>query len=1587
MNNNDPTPPKGVVSIADKAKRLFTYLAERTKLRAGAVQDIRGNKRYADTIWLHDLPEIEEVWSLHREIQEKTKGTPESDDEDSSKADGEEAVLLSAEKPKLPKLPPPPKAAQAWLLGGERALARWDSEPPELLEFILVPTTIEREGESFIEDQRVFLNERPDVADAWSSYIDGRWKPWAEERARVEPLREVYARLFDMHTQLEREGEDYELVSCAGLLSWALGRATIYRHLATQPVRVELDDKTGRITVAPVAAEAHTRLETEMLPTARQPKVNGLQDIERTQSGDLSLVVSSSLAGTEVAAVLAGWGNRLDADCTTSSSARQPQGPLEDQPPTISFAPALILRKRPAIAMTIAFEQCAALVEANAEVPFNIHRVVEVVEDVSTNGAVPALGEESYRDADEAPLFPLPSNDDQVRVAQRLRKQRGVLVQGPPGTGKTLTIANLICHLLAQGQKVLVTSAKARPLNVLYDKLPSELKPLCLTSLGGGREETERLRASVQGILDRHSTYDPDVSRRDEEGLADQLETLAREEALLKNQRKDRWELEARSDHVVAGGRYSGRAMDVAKQVSSDEIDLGWFEDQVQSTQNFPLTEQDLRQVELYLSGLTPQLREECSTQLPSSDCLLAPAKLKTTFAERSSLGETAEQIRGEIDDVGLKCKSEQEERLVQLAAKVNAAREALTVAQGDYAVAAAKSSREETRIDAKKREIEEQHSKQVRNVTAQWQPAFAKIESEVAAAERVVAGIQHVPGRPGELVDRLSRLHSHEQRELSAAIQELTALLSRRNVSRSTASTSPSEISNLKINGLQVEWRAHAATDILNGSIDEWASLHDNTVRLLGALPELDRMRAVSEMRFDMTRLPEGFDASEVLEDARDLMDHFRRGGGKGIPLFRPRPVKHAAYMMKTVLVNGTPCDRLETVSALVDFLDAEEALTEVASQWVGFGLRRSSFDIEGDPLDASFLRIRDELLGPLTKLLELGPFIRKSLSTAALDSAGVGTAGKLLEALTNLETCREKQRELEAKLNAELKPLEHARDEKISDAEGEYKAADDSPVRQAQAELEELERQFKSQREAVADEYERELVPLRTALRATEERIAQLSEHIQSCKNELERVATGDTPHPSCEEMIAALDGEDHGRYERGFQRLQAVELALPKFKDGTTVLAKLTPSAPRTAEALRLAIFDQNWKQRVASLPSAWAFSQGRSWVRHFRTLVEARLDDKLRKVEERIRDTRAKQAATLAWRHCLEKASEVEKRSLMAWQQAMKRYGKGTGTHAARHRSNAMREMRKAQGMIPALVTPLARLVEGVAVRPKLFDVVIIDEASQLGPEGLLLFYIADRVVVVGDDQQISPEDVGVDQRELHAQVKRHLYDIPQAERLEQESVFNLASMLFSGGRIMLKEHFRCMPEIIRFSNELCYRDETGRPQLIPLRKFSGKRLEPVLKTVFVESGYRTGDINKPEIDAIVQAIRECIEDPAYAGKEFGVITLHGHAQADAIQRAVNEAIGADEVAARRLICGNAYAFQGDERHVMFLSLVVAGNQRIMPLTKEVDNRRFNVAASRARDQMWLFHSARLEDLKPIDLRHKLLHQCLTPSDPL
>jgi very-short-patch-repair endonuclease len=222
--------------------------------------------------------------------------------------------------------------------------------------------------------------------------------------------------------------------------------------------------------------------------------------------------------------------------------------------------------------------------------------------------------------------------------------------------------------------------------------------------------------------------------------------------------------------------------------------------------------------------------------------------------------------------------------------------------------------------------------------------------------------------------------------------------------------------------------------------------------------------------------------------------------------------------------------------------------------------------------------------------------------------------------------------------------------------------------------------------------------------------------------------------------------------------------------------------------------------------------------------------------------------------------------------------------------------------------------------------------------------------------------------------------RHLYD-------GQLSLYDLARQCF-GGTVRLREHFRCAPEIIQFSNVLSY-----DRKIKPLRDAASIRVKPPLVTCCLEDGCRRGDHNDEEALTIASLITAAINQPEYEGATFGVIAMVGNTQAPLIDRLLRNKLSPAVYDDRRIMCGNPSHFQGDERSIVFLSLVDSPAEQGLLRTvaagaRDMYKKRYNVAASRAQDQLWVIHSMdRRTHLSATDLRRRLLDHANDPASSM
>ena len=477
----------------------------------------------------------------------------------------------------------------------------------------------------------------------------------------------------------------------------------------------------------------------------------------------------------------------------------------------------------------------------------------------------------------------------------------------------------------------------------------------------------------------------------------------------------------------------------------------------------------------------------------------------------------------------------------------------------------------------------------------------------------------------------------------------------------------------------------------------------------------------------------------------------------------------------------------------------------------------------------------------------------------------------------------------------------------------------------------------------------------------------------------------------HPIKEKIFEAFKQIDSNAYHECINQIETLNNGKDNFQNFLRLKEDIQKKLPNLFDSIQLGDFTE---QDLSKFELAIYFRHAKKEINKLMNVdYEQELRHNLHQSEVKQGRLIAKLAAKKSWYKVVENLQQNRSLSLRqhldAWVMAVKKIGKtGRGKRAMKFRKIAQQEMEHCKKTVPCWIMPLYKVAETIQPEQEMYDYVIIDEASQLGPDAIFLLYITKNIIIVGDDKQTSPEYVGVSANSMTPHIQRHLNGIPFSDYYGTEFSFFDHAKFFCDGMTVLQEHFRCMPEIIEFSNKYFYAPD-GKG-LYPLKQYSENRLEP-LKTIFCAKGYIEGSgariINEPEANEIALTISKLVDDNRYNGKTFGVITLQGNQQASLIENLLLKMIGEQEYHKRKIVCGNSASFQGDERDIIFLSLVTAHNHNRSALVKPEDERRFNVAVSRAIEQIYLFHSVQLDDLSNTnDLRYKLLDHVQNYNTP-
>jgi len=1207
----------------------------------------------------------------------------------------------------------------------------------------------------------------------WDSWLSS-WNAWTMRNSKKFKTQKFYNDLFEIYQILNKDLGVLDLIIGHGLLNWNKESAQILHPLLITKIHLEFDAKSGTFHLKP--ASDQTFLDFDMMDNLEIPNRELIEGTRHT-------IIQEGIDPRKyevILPILKEVTNYISQDGRVMEDLKVTKNVTSHLYPEVLNCPLLILKKQDARLWITEINGILRAIDAGHPIPKTIESLVvdeKIIQDSETYEQWKPIGEEL--------LFPLPANEEQKEIARRLSNNYGIVVQGPPGTGKSHTIVNLICHLLANGKKVLVTSETERALRVLREKIPPELQPLCVNVLGNDMQSMKELEYSINKITE-NLERDPQFLRAEINQIKQNLDSNRRQQAESLTELRSLAEIESTFKIQYQDAVYNLEGISKFLHLNEDQVFK--ISDKILIEQFCPLSEEEFHRM-LSLIDNEQEIQEITKFQ-----------DLLHQITERNTISDKI------FEYIQL------HDHLLQINSKI---------------------------LD-------------------NWDiPEVSTLDSK--QAKKII----------DESIHALSIIEAPWLREVLKKC-----------------------LKNPKMHSLVSKTKTEIA--------QRWFTfneLHEEIGFLKVTLPKISN----DELEFE-----------RFCRDFQPIYDAYSSKGSFTI-LDRLKN-RESLYIFDECFVDGAKIDSAEKAKKIKKYLDYINHRNCIEREWNHFSQEVGSEPISLRTLDS--IATFDVQIQQLDLVIDWDQRYNQPLQSAL---GNIKPPAHLeTHTLQGLEAIKNAITLLDA--ISQISVLEKDIDKfkaLIFNNQGYFKIFNkDFDVTYLISSIEK-------------SDY--------SAITCTLDFIYTSIDRIKTTKKEsVELLNLKDKLSQTCPQFVIELES-----------------------KSGLGILQSTY----------------KNWE-------ISWKWNVFNNIYESTHNVSSEILESRIQQLEEKEKQLIGELVAKQTWLNRILQTQDSEKKSLNAWMTAIRKIGKGKGKYVSVHRRTAQKELEHCKGAIPVWIMPLSRVIENISLNQETFDAVIFDESSQSDIFALCALFRGKKAVIVGDDKQISPYAIGADNVRVLELNKLHIKDIPHRELFDlKTSLYDFGKFIFTSN-LILKEHFRCVPEIIQYSNDQFYGGA-----IIPLRyPRKDEIFNPAVLSIKVKDGYKNDliDTNVPEAESLVNLVVECCNDPQYKGMSIGIISLLGDKQAILIQSLLREKIGEEEFVNRKIVCGDAYAFQGDERDLMFLSLVIAPNARFAALTKEDDARRFNVAASRARNRMWLFHSVDLKDLNPNCVRYSLLSYCSNPG---
>lgn len=299
-------------------------------------------------------------------------------------------------------------------------------------------------------------------------------------------------------------------------------------------------------------------------------------------------------------------------------------------------------------------------------------------------------------------------------------------------------------------------------------------------------------------------------------------------------------------------------------------------------------------------------------------------------------------------------------------------------------------------------------------------------------------------------------------------------------------------------------------------------------------------------------------------------------------------------------------------------------------------------------------------------------------------------------------------------------------------------------------------------------------------------------------------------------------------------------------------------------------------------------------------------------------------------------------------------------------------------------LPIWLTKTDTVSEVLPLKNALFDLLIIDEATQCDIAGILpLLQRAKKVVVTGDTKQLRHLSF-LSKGKMLALADKHKILWRQKFNYRTKSVLDyiIEGTVDSNQISVLDEHYRSLPEIISFSNTHFY-DHS----LLVMNDLPKYREKTSVHLLDVKGVKHTKGFNEIEAEAIIAEILVIVDDEKAIGTKqsstLGVISPFSD-QVKYIGNLIKTKLSLREIKKHKIRIGTPYSFQGDERDIVFISLVVDDDTHHSSLIYLNKEDVFNVMITRARIEQRVFYSCTIQKLKTDSLLRMYLEKVSSPE---